>query len=84
MKGLLGIFVALVLALGLAGAARADFAADCFSEDLERRIEGCTALIEQRDESAADLSLAYAMRALAYSLRATTTPLFATMTRRSP
>jgi tetratricopeptide (TPR) repeat protein len=47
----------------------ADAAADCFSEDIERRIEGCTALIEQRDQSMGDLSLAYAMRALAYSLK---------------
>ena len=43
--------------------------ADCFSEDIERRIEGCTALIERRDQSVADLSFAYAMRALAYSLK---------------
>jgi tetratricopeptide (TPR) repeat protein len=48
---------------------RADSAADCFSEDIERRIEGCTALIESGDERSADLSLAYAMRALAYSLK---------------
>ena len=58
------------LAALLAGAvARADSASDCFSEDIERRIAGCTALIEQRDQSVADLSLAYAMRALAYSLK---------------
>ena len=69
MKGLLGILVVLALAAGLTSPARADAATDCFSEDIERRIEGCTALIEQRDESAADLSLAYAMRALAYSLK---------------
>jgi tetratricopeptide (TPR) repeat protein len=69
MRGLLGIFVVLGLAAGLAGPARADSATDCFSEDIERRIEGCTALIERRDESLADLSLAYAMRALAYSLK---------------
>jgi tetratricopeptide (TPR) repeat protein len=50
-------------------AARADSASDCFSEDIERRIQGCTALIEQRDGGIADLSLAYAMRALAYSLK---------------
>ena len=41
----------------------------CFGEDIERRIDGCTALIEQRDQSVADLSYAYAMRALAYSLK---------------
>src|SRR5262245_47467995 len=49
--------------------ALAHSATDCFSEDIERRIEGCTALIERRDESMADLSFAYAMRALAYSLK---------------
>jgi len=69
MKGLLGILLVLALAAGLTGQARADAATDCFSEDIERRIEGCTALIEQRDESVADLSVAYAMRALAYSLK---------------
>jgi tetratricopeptide (TPR) repeat protein len=69
MKGLLGTLVVLALAAGLAGPVRADAATDCFSEDIERRIEGCTALIEQRDESVADLSVAYAMRALAYSLK---------------
>jgi Tfp pilus assembly protein PilF len=61
----------LAVAVGLPSPApaRADAAADCFSEDIERRIEGCTALIEQRDQSVADLSYAYAMRALAYSLK---------------
>jgi tetratricopeptide (TPR) repeat protein len=49
--------------------ASGDSAADCFSEDLDRRIAGCSALIEQRDQGLADLSLAYAMRALAYSLK---------------
>ena len=49
---------------------RADSASDCFSEDIERRISGCTALIEEGDKGGGvDLSLAYAMRALAYSLK---------------
>ena len=69
MKRFSGVIGALVLAVGLATGARADSAADCFSEDLDRRIEGCTALIEQGDQNAADLSYAYAMRALAYSLK---------------
>ena len=64
-SALIGVVLGLVLATG----ARADSAADCFSEDLDRRIEGCTALIEQGDQGAADLSYAYAMRALAYSLK---------------
>lgn len=49
--------------------ARADSATDCFGDDIERRISGCTALIEQGDGGGTDLSLAYAMRALAYSLK---------------
>src|SRR5262245_64207120 len=65
-SGFIGI---VLLGLWLATAARADSAADCFSEDLDRRIEGCTALIEQGDQGTADLSYAYAMRALAYSLK---------------
>ena len=67
------LFAVFALAAALAGFAgshvRAEPAADCFGEDLERRIEGCTALIERRDQSVADLSFAYAMRALAYSLK---------------
>lgn len=69
VKRILSLIAALLLATGLATSARADSATDCFSEDLERRIEGCTALIEQGDQSSADLSYAYAMRALAYSLK---------------
>jgi tetratricopeptide (TPR) repeat protein len=69
MRRILPIVAALGLLLGLAVAVRADSSTDCFSEDIERRIEGCTALIERRDQSMADLSLVYAMRALAYSLK---------------
>ena len=70
MHRLLAVLTALVLASALAVShARAEPAADCFGEDIERRIDGCTALIEQRDQSVADLSFAYAMRALAYSLK---------------
>jgi tetratricopeptide (TPR) repeat protein len=71
MTRLFPIIFALVLLVGLPAPvpARAEAAADCFSEDIERRIDGCTALIERRDQSVADLSNAYAMRALAYSLK---------------
>jgi tetratricopeptide (TPR) repeat protein len=69
MKRFLGIVLGLALCAAPPGSASADSAADCFSEDIERRIEGCTALIERRDQSVADLSFAYAMRALAYSLK---------------
>jgi tetratricopeptide (TPR) repeat protein len=70
MQRLLRVFaVAALVAASVPALARADAAADCFSEDIERRIEGCTALIERRDPSMGDLSLAYAMRALAFSLK---------------
>lgn len=62
-----------VLLVGVAivcgGAARSDTIADCFSEDNERRIQGCTSLLEVPGLSKAEKSLAFAMRALAYSLK---------------
>lgn len=42
---------------------------DCFSSDNERRIIGCTELIEQSGLPEQMLSSAYAMRALGYSLK---------------
>jgi tetratricopeptide (TPR) repeat protein len=59
----------LLMTLGMPASARADSVSDCFGEYIERRIEGCTALIESGDQRSADLSLAYDMRALAYSLK---------------
>jgi tetratricopeptide (TPR) repeat protein len=69
----LAFAVALLIGFGLAVApqrAASDTgpAVDCFSEDIERRIEGCTELIERGDQTLADMSLVYAMRALAYAL----------------
>ena len=49
MRRLLAIIVVLVVAVGILAPARAD-AVDCFGEDIDRRIDGCTALIEQRDQ----------------------------------
>jgi tetratricopeptide (TPR) repeat protein len=69
MKLWRAVAAAALIAAALPASASGDPAADCFSEDLERRIAGCTALIERQDQSVADLSLAYAMRALAYSLK---------------
>src|SRR6185295_10326609 len=69
MKGSAGLIAGLVLVVLLCGPARADDAVNCFGEDIERRISGCTALIERRDSSVAELSAVYAMRALAYSLK---------------
>ena len=42
---------------------------DCFSDDNERRIAGCSRLIETPGATGSELALAYAMRALAYSLK---------------
>lgn len=42
---------------------------DCFSSDNERRIPGCTELIERSGVTGQLLSSAYAMRALGYSLQ---------------
>ena len=69
MTRLLATIVVVAFAAGLSTSARADAAADCFGEDNDRRIDGCTALIELRDQSAVDLSHVYAMRALAYFLK---------------
>lgn len=68
LLAMLAVALALLVTLPSA-AATADSATDCFGEDIERRITGCTALIEQQDKSVGDLSFAYAMRALAYSLK---------------
>lgn len=48
----------------------ADPAAECFSEDLSRRVPACTALIENGMRSGQDLADAYAARALAHSVQA--------------
>jgi tetratricopeptide (TPR) repeat protein len=64
MTRFLAIIVGLAVAAGPYASARADATADCFSEDLVRRIAGCTALIEQGDQRAE----VRAMRALAFSL----------------
>jgi tetratricopeptide (TPR) repeat protein len=69
MKGSAGLIAGLALVVLLCGPVRADDAVNCFGEDIERRISGCTALIERRDSSVAELSAVYAMRALAYSLK---------------
>jgi tetratricopeptide (TPR) repeat protein len=69
MKRSFWVVSGLALFVALAGTVRADDALNCFGEDIERRIDGCTALIERRDPSIGDLSSVYAMRALAYSLK---------------
>ena len=73
MKRSAGLIATLALMIVCATAvARAQDAAsqlDCFGKDNERRISGCTALIESGVASQAQLSSIYAMRALGYSLK---------------
>jgi tetratricopeptide (TPR) repeat protein len=45
--------------------------ADCFSDSNDRRIEGCSELIDNPNIDPGTKSLAYAMRALAFSLKGT-------------
>lgn len=66
------IFAVFVIALAAAGRfwpAAAEPANECFSEDLSRRVEACSALIASPNVSEADLALAYSARALAYSVQ---------------
>jgi tetratricopeptide (TPR) repeat protein len=69
MTRLLAIIAVLAVAARLAAQARADATDDCFSEDLERRIAGCTTLIERGDQGGDARSRAYAMRGLAFSIK---------------
>ena len=68
---LLWLTAALVLGLLAPPAVRprAEVATDCLSEDWERRISGCTAIIESPDTSQDQKAVAYATRALALSLK---------------
>ena len=66
----LRLLTAVLVVLGVAGPpAIADNSGDCFSEDVARRIQGCTDLIERGGFSREELSHAYSQRALAYSLK---------------
>jgi tetratricopeptide (TPR) repeat protein len=59
---------ALAAACGLASSASSNTISECFSENNQRRIAGCSELIENPNLDAGTKSLAYAMRALALSL----------------
>ncbi len=65
------LFATAALIMALATSVRADDANTmlCFGKDNDRRIEGCTALIEGGGMSQSLLAEVYAMRALAYSLK---------------
>jgi tetratricopeptide (TPR) repeat protein len=62
------VLVAVLAASVLSPVASSNTIAECFSENNERRIAGCTDLIENPNLDAGTKSLAYAMRALALSL----------------
>jgi tetratricopeptide (TPR) repeat protein len=64
-----GLIAGLILMIAAAAASSADDTLDCFSSDNERRIVGCTALIERGDTTTAEMSAIHAMRALAFSLK---------------
>lgn len=59
--------LALVLVCA-AAPAYAEKQGDCFGEDMTRRVEACSELIEGSTLDEADLALAYSARALAYSV----------------
>ena len=64
------LFATLALIVAVATSARAEDRRNCLSEDNERRIEGCTALIERGGVvDKEELSQIYSRRALAYSLK---------------
>jgi tetratricopeptide (TPR) repeat protein len=70
MKPVRTILAALCLCTVFAAAARADSsAADCLSDDNERRIAGCTVIIENPATTPFDRSNALAMRGLALSIK---------------
>jgi len=69
-------FVALLAAISvlpdpLRPAAASNAVADCFSDNNERRIAGCSEVIDNPNIDPGTKSLAYAMRALALSLKGT-------------
>jgi tetratricopeptide (TPR) repeat protein len=71
MKPSTGLLATLALIVTVAAPVRADESLDCLgiNPDNERRISGCTALIERGGFARAELSEIYARRALAYSLK---------------
>jgi hypothetical protein len=61
--------IGLILGAAAVPAGTQDPVLDCLSEDNERRISGCSALISTPGLLPEQLSLAYGLRALAYSLK---------------
>jgi tetratricopeptide (TPR) repeat protein len=73
MKAFKAIAVVAAFLLALCGAggpaAAGDAMVDCLSDDNGRRIDGCSALIDDPGVAPEQRSFAFGMRALAYSLR---------------
>lgn len=68
-RRLLVAFAALMAACAASSGASSNTIAECFSDNNERRIAGCSELIENPALDAGTKSLAYAMRALARALQ---------------
>jgi tetratricopeptide (TPR) repeat protein len=69
MKRSTALFATLALIATVAAPLSADDMVDCLGDDNERRITGCSGLIDRGGLSKADLSEIYARRALAFSLK---------------
>jgi tetratricopeptide (TPR) repeat protein len=71
MKRNAGLVATLALIAAAATSVQAQDASqiDCYGKDTERRIEGCTALIDGGGLGRSQLAGAYAMRGLAFSLK---------------
>ena len=61
--------VMLAVAVSSASVSYAQSALDCFGEDNERRITGCSEIIAAPGTAPDELATAYSMRALGYSLK---------------
>ncbi|MGE3229179.1 MAG: tetratricopeptide repeat protein [Hyphomicrobium sp.] len=68
-RRLMVALAALMVACVASSGASSNTIAECFSDNNERRIAGCSALIDNPALDAGTKSLAYAMRALAYALK---------------
>jgi len=69
LRALASFWLIVVLAPGPALSTSNDSRADCFSEDNERRITGCSDLLDTPGLMPDERAMAHAMRALAYSLK---------------
>jgi tetratricopeptide (TPR) repeat protein len=68
-RGIFGAFFALVAACAAASGAASNTVSECFSDNNDQRIAGCSELIDSPNVDPGTKSLAYAMRALALALK---------------